>query len=235
MTPSVLTIVPSRGRPELLQEMMDSWAATRVLPGALVAYISQDDPEYIKYSRVALPSDCHIIQGPRQFITQTYNEFTFGNLGAYDYFAPLNDDHLCVTPGWDKALVELLDEKSHGWGCAMANDNLTNWNDFPHPSGCVISRKTLEVLGYMFWPKLRHIGNDIIMGKLYKALGILHGRMDVVIEHRHWVNGKRAFDDNYRWVYGKEEQDYGDREVREYFSTQYDEDFRKLSEAMKND
>ena len=87
----------------------------------------------------------------------------------------------------------------------------------------------------MFYPKLHHIGNDVIMGKLFLALGILHGTKDVVIEHRHWANGMRSWDDNYKWVYGREEQDYGNAMVSEYLFNQYEIDFQKLKRAMEDD
>lgn len=216
----------------MLLEMMDSWARTREVEGMLIAYISPDDPKFDDYVRICpLPEECYLIQGPRRYITHSYNAIVAENPG-FTHYSPLNDDHYCITPGWDKKLINLLDRFSRGWGCAMAEDNLTNWNTHPHPSGCVISKKTIKALGYMFYPKLRHIGNDVIVGRLFGNLGILHGTKDVVIEHRHWVNGKRLFDENYKWVYGQEEQSYGEMVVTHYLHHQYEIDKAKLEKAM---
>lgn len=232
---SILTIVPSRKRPELLAEMMASFVATRSPENDLVVYVSKDDPRYDDYARsLPWPERCLMVNGPRQYISHTYNMFAEQN-PQYDYYAPLNDDHFCITPGWDRKLVELLETKSRGWGCAMAADKLTDWDKYPHPSGCVVSKKTIDALGFMFYPKLHHIGNDVIMGKLFLALGILHGAKDVMIEHRHWVNGIRPMDDNYKWVYGREEQEYGNKMVMDYLYTQYNDDFKKLKEAMTHE
>lgn len=215
--------------------MLESWARTISTANehTLVAYISPDDPAFDEYMALKLPIGACIEWGQRRYISETYNVLSSDN--SFDYFAPLNDDHFCVTPGWDEKLIALLEEKSKGWGCAMADDKLTDWNKHPHPSGCIISRKTIRAVGYMFYPKLHHIGNDVIMGKLYTDLGILHGTKDVVIEHRHWVNGMRPMDDNYKWVYSQEEQNYGDDRVREYLYTQYQIDKKKLQEAMANE
>ena len=201
------------------------------MDGELLAYISPDDPKYDGYRALTPPDGCTILSGPRRYIIHSYNAITEANPG-YDYYFPANDDHFCVTEGWDEKLVKLLEEKSNGWGCAMAADKLTDWTKHPHPSGCIISKKTIDTLGYMCYPELHHIGNDVIMGKLFGNLGILHGAHDVLIEHRHWVNGMRAFDDNYRWVYSKEEQGYGDGKVMEYLYRQYETDRRKIQEAM---
>lgn len=214
--------------------MMESWARTRELPGRLIAYISPDDPRFSEYQLLAIPEGCEIQSGPRRYITETYNTIIKENPG-FDYYSTGNDDHLFVTQGWDRKLVELVETRSNGWGCAMAADGLTDWDRYPHPSGCVVSKKTIDVLGYIFYPKLRHIGTDVTMGRLFNSLGILHGAKDVVIEHRHWLNGARPMDDNYRWVYGQEEQNYGDATATEYMYGQFKEDSEKLRKAIENE
>lgn len=44
--------------------------------------------------------------------------------------------------------------------------------------------------------------------------------------------GERPMDDNYRWVYGLEEQNYGDATATEYMYGQFNADVAKIKAAM---
>lgn len=228
----LLAICPTRNRPDALVEMLTSFHATHSQGTHLLIYISPCDPRYQDYRVIArsLPPDTEMIEGPRRFITETYNIFSTERV--YDYYSSVNDDHFFVTPEWDKRLIDVVEAKGKGWGCAMAADKLTDWSKHPHPSGCVISGKIVRTLGYLFYPKLHHIGNDVLLGRLLKDLGLLFEAPEIIIEHRHWSNGYRPMDDNYKWIYGKEEQDYGDAAMKDYLFNQYHTDKKKIQEAM---
>lgn len=227
MNKSLLVIVPSRGRPELCREMAESFYKTASRGTDLVIYVNEDDPVVTEYDKLDAPLEA----GPRKFIAEVFNHY-FMQWPHYDYYANLNDDHFFVTPGWDEKLIEINEREMGGWGIACANDKLTDWSTHPHPSGCVISGKATRLLGWIAPPGTRHIGIDVIQGHLFGALGLLRFTKDVVIEHRHWVNGMRPWDDNYKWVYGREEQAHGDSAVREYMLKHFETDKRKLREAM---
>lgn len=96
----------------------------------------------------------------------------------------------------------------------------------------MISGKATRLLGWIAPPGVRHIGIDVTQGKLFGGLGLLRRDPSIVIEHRHWVNGMRPMDDNYKWVYGREEQEHGDEAVRRYLYGQYKTDVEKLRLAM---
>lgn len=225
---TLLVIVPSRGRPALCREMLESFLATkRPTLTKMIVYLNDDDPTLGDYDLPA-SDDVRVLVGPKQFIADTFNQFC---VVPADYYANLNDDHLFVTPLWDEKLIELNEREMNGWGIACAEDALTDWSKHPHPSGCVISGKAVRLLGWIAPPGTRHIGIDVIQGKLFGGLGLLRLDRNVVIEHRHWVNGKRPMDDNYRWVYSNEEQNHGDEAVKKYLFGEYKTDREKLRKA----
>jgi len=195
----------------------------------MIIYLNDDDPRLMEYTNPEHP-DIKMIVGPRRYIAEVFNWFSFARRA--DYYSNLNDDHLFVTEKWDEKLIALAEEKTNGWGIACADDKLTNWAQYLHPSGCVISGKATRALGWIAAPGVRHIGIDVVQGKLFGALGLLHFTKDVVIEHRHWVNGMRPMDDNYKWVYGKEEQDHGEKAVQDYMYEQFEKDKQRLKKAI---
>ena len=208
--------------------MLESFLATkRPTLTKMIVYLNDDD---LTIGNCDLPKseDVKVIIGSRQYIAEVYNTFC---VVPADYYANLNDDHLFVTDRWDEKLIEINEREMNGWGIACANDHLTNWNEHPHPSGCVISGKAVRLLGWIAPPGTRHIGIDVIQGKLFGGLGLLRYRADIVVEHRHWVNGMRPMDENYKWVYGREEQGHGDEAVRRYLMGQYEQDREKLRKA----
>ena len=233
---TLTVICPSRGRPILIRDMLDSFMATSNDSTRMVVYISQEDPalaEYKKTIKKYNPLFVKFVIGPRKHITEVYNMFSVGD--SSDYFSTLNDDHFFVTKDWDRKLIEIVETQGQGWGIAGADDKLTNWAECKHPSGCVISGNIVQTLGYLMHPSLRHIGTDTYLMKISEGINRLFLTRDVVIEHRHWINGIRKMDDNYKWVYGKEEQEHGAIAVRNYLFNHYENDIKKLKEAMEKD
>jgi hypothetical protein len=214
--------------------MVESFLATKGPLTRMIIYVSDDDSSAIDYEgMLPLDGDIKLIFGPRRYIAEVYNKYSSENI--FDYYANLNDDHFFVTPNWDSKLISIVEERGNGWGIACAADKLTDWTKHPHPSGCVISGKMTRVLGWIAPPGTRHIGIDVIQGRICKAIGRLFLAPEIVIEHRHWVNGMRPMDENYRWVYGREEQEHGDNAVTKYLYGQFNEDVKKLKEAIENE
>jgi len=234
MNKTLLSICPSRGRPDTLKDMLESFAETRSDKSDLIVYLNDDDPKLPEY-RTMLAENYFkfavVVIGPRKFIAEVFNEFSLAH-PEYDYYQPFNDDHYFHTYHWDEKLIDIVEEKGKGWGIACADDLLTDWANFKHPSGCVISGNIIRTLGYMIPPGVRHIGIDTVLGKLAQAIDRLWFTRDVIIEHRHWTNGRRKIDDNYKWVYGTEEQNHGKRAVQMYLLTEFKKDVEKLREAM---
>ena len=223
---NLLVMVPSRGRPKRLDEFIKSFYDTKSYNTDVIFYLNEDDPKLSEYSK----SD-YIIIGKRMYLAEAYN-WIFDMYPKYDYYSLLNDDHHCITPGWDRKLIEII-EKKGGWGLSCCEDHLTDWKQFQHPSGMVISGNIPRTLGYMIWTKIQHIGIDCYFKELLAPLGLMYHTTDVVIEHRHWSNGKALLDENYKWVYNTDTFAYGMSMVAEYKKMQLSKDIEKIKQAMK--
>jgi len=224
----LLVMIPSRGRPKRLDEFIKSFYDTKSCGTDVVFYLNDDDPSLDKYAI----SDYRIV-GRRMYLAEAYN-YLFQENSNYDYYSLLNDDHYCITPGWDRKLIKMIEEKG-GWGLSCCEDHLTDWKQFQHPSGMVISGNIPRTLGYMIWPKIQHIGIDCYFKELLAPLGLMHHMTDVVIEHRHWINGKALLDENYKWVYHKDQYQYGMSMVAEYKRIQLQKDVEKIKQVMKGE
>jgi len=229
----ILTMCPTRGRPSTLRDMLDSWAETRSPGTDMAVYLNTDDPKFAEYAHVVQGRYINVLMGSRLYLAQAYNHLC-REFPGYDYYAPVNDDHFFITTAWDAELVGIVEREGNGWGMAAAEDNLTEWAAYQHPSGCVLSGNIVRALGHMIWPKFQHIGIDDYFQHLLQALNMLWHTKDVVIEHRHWINGKRMLDANYKWVYGQEQQIYGRAAVQEYLGAQLWNDVRTIQEAMRS-
>ncbi|MDP3013079.1 MAG: hypothetical protein Q8M92_02470 [Candidatus Subteraquimicrobiales bacterium] len=231
---TLLTICPSRGRPDIITEMIKSFAETRGDNTDLLIYVDELDPTKSKYLEMIEPfileRGITLQFGPRLHIVEVYNKFS--NEHSYNYYAPINDDHVFLTYHWDEKLIKVVETSGGGWGLAMADDLLTDFTTSMHPSGCVISGNIIRALGYMVWPKLHHIGTDTFLQKICQGVNRLFLVKDVIIEHRHWLNGRRPLDDNYKWVYGGEEQRYGAYAISNYLYNHLPDDIEKLRAAM---
>jgi hypothetical protein len=194
---------------------------------SIMVYLNDDDDKISLYKNIR----ASVITGPRRSLAEAYN-YIFEQYPDYDYYSLLNDDHVCITPGWDAKLINMVEEIGHGWGIACAEDKLTNWSVYQHPSGCVVSGNIPRTLGYFIWPEIKHIGIDCYFMYLMKGINRLFHTTDVVIEHRHWLNHKALLDANYKWVYSHEQFSYGMQKVSEYMSKQYFIDLYKLNMAM---
>jgi len=210
--------------------MIQSFRETASPGNFLVVYLNDDDPKLSEYQKIEVPENCNIFVGPRKFIAEVYNEFSWRSQAKY--FAPVNDDHYFHTRFWDQKLIGILEQKGQGWGIAMADDLLSDWSRYLHPSGCIVSGKMARELGYMIYPKIQHIGIDVMLMKLCKGINRLFSTREIIIEHRHWINGKRTIDDNYKWVYSDAQQSYGDAAVKEYMLEHYENDVKKLLDAI---
>lgn len=225
----LLIMVASRIRPHKLTEMLASFEQTKS-PGTEIAiYLSEDDPRLEEYKKF-IGAYTHII-GPRKCQAEVFNTFPLTYPGI-KFYGTVNDDHVYLTRGWDNIFTEAIEIQGHGWGMACGNDMLTDWSRFQHPGAEIMSGNVVRTLGYYVWPEFRHIGIDYANGLLFSTLNKLFHFTDIIIEHRHVSNNKAMQDDNYKWIYGEEEQNYGHQKEVEYRETILPQDVKRIQEAI---
>ncbi len=201
-------IVPSRGRPQAVRELVEAFAATvQVGDTRLVWAVDRDDPDLRRY---------------RTAVTKTHNRqvtvhaVTGGTMVAalneaalllarddptVEAVGFLGDDHRPRTPGWDAAFLTALREP----GCGLAYGDDLFSSDFV-PTHIAVRASIVDALGWMVHPSLRHMYVDTLWRDLGDAAEALRYLKDpdpdrtVIVEHMHYQCGKAVEDDAYRRV-----------------------------------
>lgn len=198
----LLTICPSRNRPELCRRMIDSFEATKAQPDTeILVYISHDDPQLTKYEEL-LKDKLHIV-GQRRHLVKVLNYISCEVYPGIEYYQEINDDHIFRTSAWDRELINTIETKGKGWGISFGNDLMTNepWEIARHPSGAVISGNIVRTLKCFILPELDHLFTDTYLRDIGEGINAYFRREDIIIEHCHLVSKKAQIDDNYRYVY----------------------------------
>ncbi|HVC26173.1 MAG TPA: hypothetical protein VND23_10480 [Acidimicrobiales bacterium] len=187
--PSLLMIVPSRGRPNNLDRLVEAWRTTSSGHADLVVALDDDDPALYQYNahRVAM-----VTVGPRQSFVAWTNDVATDHAEDYRFIGSMGDDHRPRTVGWDRMLCEALDEI--GSGIAYGDD----LGPSPVlPSAVVLTSDIVSELGYMIPPVVEHNGADTFWLELGTVLDRSRFLPEVVLEHMHYTSGKSAIDHVY--------------------------------------
>lgn len=197
MPPIISLLLPSRGRPKLLERLFASIAATTTNLSniELILNLDTDDPD----SHYLDTKDFRLIK-----IIQNQP-----SMGAYNFaclsksqgriIILINDDLVFRTHGWDEKIIAMDANFPDKIYLAYTNDLFKNaWCSFP-----ILSRRTCDELinPYPFEYKGAFI--DTHLYDIFKRLqNKKHDRIcylsDVVFEHLHYRTGKALLDDTYK-------------------------------------
>jgi hypothetical protein len=188
----LLVIVPSRGRPGAVAELARAWAETAAGVADLLVVVDDDDPELPSYQRLGVDIRVHASTGSRG-IVPVLNAAAVEAAGRYRMVGFLGDDHRPRTTGWDKRIVDQLDELGTG---IVYGDDLLRGEALP--TAAAMTSDIILALGCMAPPALRHLFVDNVWYDLGHAIGKIRYLPDVTIEHLHPAIGKGQWDDLYR-------------------------------------
>jgi len=191
----LLSICSTRGRPDRLLEMVNSFKTTHSEGTKLFVYISNDDPclnEYKALMNQYVDVDVEVEIGSHKFMPAVINYACTEKYKGLDYYHEVNDDHIFRTPKWDQLLIDAVDKKN-GWAFAYGKTPKL-------PSSVLTSGKLVRTLGYFFSPIFTHTYVDDQLRILGDELNLLICVPEVDIEHMHPAFQKSAFDKNYLWV-----------------------------------
>lgn len=193
----MLVIVPSRGRPDNVAALVESFKETRSYAELLIVVDSDD--ELLERYELALenaPGWVSLEVTERKRLGPTLNEFAVKNAPGYDVISFMGDDHRPRTHHWDQRLAGAI-AHTGGVGISYGNDLIQGMN---LPTAVWMSSCIIETLGYMVPPGMVHLYLD----DFWKALGQRLQRLtyvnDVIIEHLHPIAGKAAWDAGYAEV-----------------------------------
>ena len=220
----ILTICPSRGRPDIAKRMFDSFKSTSTLSSIKIC-LDFDDPKLVEYtSLIPLP---HVVIQDRMTTTQIINK-AFRDNPDWEFYHVTNDDMFYQTPGWDETFISNADRV--GPGIFYGNDTMRK-----HGELCVapvISGSIIRALGWAQMPTLTHLYGDNVWMEIGKRLGILYYHHEIIIEHRHWNNKKAVIDDGYRRVNSTEMFRKDDAAFTEWLNNNADSDIGRVKNAI---
>jgi len=193
----VLVIVPSRGRPDNITELMNAWMETRTY-ASLQVVVDDDDEMLSRYEMVmeTAPSWVSLEVTPRKRLGPTLNEYAVKAAPLYDVIGFMGDDHRPRTPGWDRRFAGAIVAMG-GVGVVYGNDLFQGPN---LPTAVWMSSCIVENLGYMVPPGIVHLFADNFWLDLGNGLGRMSYLNDVLIEHMHPQAGKSEWDPGYAEV-----------------------------------
>lgn len=160
------------------------------------------------------------------------NEPWYGFIGDDEYLVGAGDiaDGKLIHRGnarWDTTLIE----KTGRWNVAHGNDL---WQSHRRICGIVcIGGDLARAVGYVAIPGCWHsFGFDNLWEEVAHTLNLRRWCADVVVEHRHPLNGKGKEDDCYRLAYSSYEKD--ETRFREWYNNERIAVLERVREAMKH-
>ncbi|MFE0470495.1 hypothetical protein ACFW2V_02615 [Streptomyces sp. NPDC058947] len=196
MADDLLVIIPTRGRPHAIPEIMQAWDDTGATADVLFA-VDTDDPELAAYKKHAatLKADIRVrfTFGKRRRLVGTLNQQAVKAAKTYRFLAFLGDDHRPrpADRPWDARIRECL---SGGPGIVYGNDLLQGE---AMATAVAMTSDIVETLGYMAPPAMEHLCVDLCWVDWGRGMGRITYLDDMVIEHLHPANGKAETDAGY--------------------------------------
>jgi hypothetical protein len=204
MADDLLVIIPTRGRPQAVPEIVQAWDDTGATADLLFA-VDTDDPEMAAYKKhaAALKADGRVrfTFGKRRRLCGTLNAQAVKAAKTYRFLAFMGDDHRprpAAMP-WDARIRECL---SGGPGIVYGNDLLQGE---AMATAVAMTSDIVETLGYFSPPCLVHLCMDLVWVEWGRGMGRITYLDDMVIEHLHPAAGKAEVDQGYEEVNSPEQ------------------------------
>jgi hypothetical protein len=192
----MLIIVPSRGRPSNIARLLEAVHRLKQLNTHVVVGIDEDDetlPQYRAAFKKLHHSGDRLIELERLGLTEytNYLAMTYG-VGHYSCLASFGDDHLPVTPGFDRLLCRGIEDMG-GTGFTYPWDGTRE----DIPEAVVMSADIVTALGWMCLPELQHYYVDNVWADLGNQAGCIRHLRAVAVDHVHPAAGKALSDATY--------------------------------------
>lgn len=178
---SILIICPSRGRPEHLERLIESFVDTSSVAHLVVRL---DDDQKGLYAGIRIPERVSLEYGPKIGPGASIQGSAYGNmrlakerndfsLRPYEAFCAAPDDATFVTPGWDLYALETLQSFPGRIGVVSAAHDQGAFLNYP----CV-SREWINTLGWYAHPTIYHFCWDTMHELLGDATQIVYAPRD---------------------------------------------------------
>jgi hypothetical protein len=191
-------IVPSRGRPQNITRLYNTMMATAGGDTQLIVGLDGDDEG--NYPRIHGVE--YVVSTTLRHVGPWINHLATEAAENYRFVGHIGDDNVISTPLWDMKIMEALGETRFAFG----NDK------YPREPGSLCCHlftwsDTIEKLGYLAVPALKHMWVDPVWMAWGRACGITY-LPDVEIPHLHFTGGGNApYDDTYARSVGTAAED----------------------------
>ncbi len=199
MADDLLVIIPTRGRPGAVPEIMQVWDDTEATADVLFC-VDKDDPELAgykqqaeSYQNMASAARVRFVYWARKRLVGTLNQAAVKNAGDYRFLAFMGDDHRPrpADQPWDERIRICL---SGGPGIVYGNDLLQG---DAMATAVAMTSDIVQTLGYMAPPAMVHLCVDLVWLDWGHGTGRITYLDDMVIEHLHPAAGKAELDAGY--------------------------------------
>lgn len=181
-------ILPSRSRPHNIARLVIAWRATNAT-SPLVLRLDLNDPRLPEYLEIKMPPHWFVRIGSPNFVGPLTNE-VFKEWPNSDWYGILGDDVVPLTYEWDRKLSEACGSNAIAYG----NDTIHGRNLCTHP---VIGGELVREMGFITLPGLKGLYGDTVWMHIGQTRDCLKYLDNVILEHRHWSNGKAPMDASY--------------------------------------
>ncbi|MCA1840173.1 MAG: glycosyltransferase family 2 protein [Actinobacteria bacterium] len=190
----MIVVVPSRGRPDNIAELIEAFDTTCVSTTKLWVCVDDDDPELEEYSRVihdAYSGFTYLFVEEPSRIGPILNRVVPKATEQDDVVAFMGDDHRPRTVAWDQLYINNLREM--GTGVVYGNDLYQGANI---PTQVAMTSNIVKATGYFVPPGAKHLYLDNAWADIGRATKLRY-LPDVIVEHMHPCAGKGKWDDGY--------------------------------------
>jgi hypothetical protein len=194
----LLVMVPTRGRRAQCERLLASFRGTATCADILFILDPDDQETYAGMDWGDAP--CAVLD-PRAYLSAKLNKTAEAVIDAYSVLMWAGDDHVFVTPGWDRVMLATLEDLG-GSGWVYPDDKRRS--DVPEIWMC--SSDVVKALGWFANPHLQHYYLDNSIAELGKRSGLIRWCPEAVIEHLHYSVAKETVRDA---VYSETEEMFG--------------------------
>jgi hypothetical protein len=211
-SPACTAIVPTRGRPRKAAGLIDAFGQTAVC-SELVFCLDDDDPALEHYKALIhgrraftrFPVTWHT--GPRQHLAGWTNQLAAVYAPQREALISLGDDHMPVTPAWDRELLDAARAMGGGW--VYGDDGVPHqdvpagWVTSRLPTAFLVSSKIAAGLGWMLGPPgcdhmfVDAAARDLALAASDPPAMRLAYLPRVKVLHDHWTTGRSGRDQTY--------------------------------------
>jgi hypothetical protein len=194
---SLLTIVPTRGRPAQCARLIESFDKTT--DNADLLFVT--DPDDDSYADMDWKGHTVLSVSPRGTMVQKLNHAAVSFIDDYDQMVWYADDNEFITPHWDSLMLDTLkDMGGSGW--------VYSWDGRRSdiPETWLVSTDVVKELGWFANPVLNMYGVADSISILAKRASLIRFCKKVTVLHHHYLVDQTVMHDE---TYSNAEKTWG--------------------------